>query len=124
MLFGLPAGRRADPALGPERARVRAPEARVAVRGPGDDVHGGAPGHEVAEDGRVPDGVADGQGHGRVEPDGLVADGVERGEGLEEAGEVVGFRRGGGGEGGADFGAEAGLDVGVRREEERYPGEC
>lgn len=71
-----------------------------------------------AGDGGVADGFTDCGGDGWVEAEDFLADAVEEGEGFEVG---VGYGVAGGGNFGADFGAEAFLDVGVEGEEVAGP---
>ena len=68
-----------EPALGVELGGIGAPEGGAGVHGPGGEDDFRAFRHELAEDGRVDGGVAEGEGDGGVEAQGFRAHGVEVG---------------------------------------------
>lgn len=121
---------RIDPALRPELARVGPPVRGRPVDGPRHEVDDGAGRDDVAGDGGRAHGSAGHDGDRRVEARDFAAHGVEVGQVFEGVGEArrevcrVGSAGGEpGGEVGADFVAEAGLDGRVRGEEVAAPGE-
>jgi hypothetical protein len=80
-----------DPALGDELGCVRAPKVWRPVDGPRHQQDLGAARNCLVDDGRVPDGVTDRDGHGWIQADCLVAYAIEQWERFQNCSEV-GFR--------------------------------
>lgn len=113
------AGVSINPPVWVECARVGTPEFFVEVESVHGDHEKGVFGDWGAGDDGVATGYARSGGYGGVEAEDFVADGIEVGEGVEGCGrERRGGRRGrrDGGEVGADFVAETGLDIRVLAE--------
>lgn len=99
-----------EPALRYEFAGVGAPQLGRGVDGPGRERDGCAFGDGLAGNNGVADGDSDGEGDGREEAEGFVADGLEVAEAVD-GGRCDCFARAG--NGGEDFFAQRGLDLGM-----------